>query len=187
MRHSGYVCQAAVSRAWTNMGAADELRDGLNRYLVTACRSRDISENCFVRVIPMDAAASATVRADGMGSARWLWRQCRAPARTQSGREHGRERIAPPTRRGPPQVAERQGARVLLGCWITRHRGDGDWTFRNGAHAAPSLRVESCPDLSAISVGARSQCHPAAPGSSGAGPWGGSAPTRRGGYRDLTS
>jgi hypothetical protein len=56
------------------MGATHELWDGRDRHLITASRSRDVSENLFVGVIPEDAATSATVRADRIGSARRLWR-----------------------------------------------------------------------------------------------------------------
>jgi hypothetical protein len=185
--HFKFVCRTALRRAWTQLGATHELWDSRDRHLITARCSRHIAENSFVRVIPVDAVSTSTVRADGIGSSRRHRRQCRTPACPQSSREHWRERIAPPACRGPSQVAERQGVRVLPGRWLARHLDHSDWTFRNGAHRAHSLHVGSYPDLSPIRVGPGSQDHPGALGSSGAGPWGGSAPTRRGGYRDLTS
>jgi hypothetical protein len=181
------MCRGARRRARTGVGATQELRDGRAWHLVATSRSWYISDNRFVRVIPVDAAPTATVRADRIRWARRLWRQCRAPARLQLGREHCCQRITPPACRGPSQVAEGQGARVLLGHWSARHLSDSDRTSRNGAHAAPSLRVESYGELSAISVGTGSQHHPGAAGSSDAGSWGGFAPTRMGGQHDSTS
>lgn len=183
----GFTCRAALSRARTRAGATDELWDGRRRHLVATSRSRNVAENLFARVIPVDATSTPTVRADGISSALRHWRQRGAPARSQLGREHRRERIAHPACRGPPQVAEGQRACVLLGHWSARHLGHGDWTFRNGTHSAPSLRVQSCGELSAISVETCSRHHLSAAGSSDAGSWGGSAPTRTGGQRDLPS
>src|SRR5215217_7190483 len=173
-----------MSRAWTRVGATHELWDGRDRYLVAASRSRDITEHLCVRVIPVDAAPPATMWADRIGLTGRLRRQCGAPARSQLGREHWRQGVAPPACRGPPQVAECQGAGVLPGRWLARHRSDGDWTFRNGAHAARSFRLGTCRELSTSSIRTASQHHPGAAGSSYAGSWGGSIPTLMGGSRD---
>jgi hypothetical protein len=53
------------------MGATHELWDGRDRHLITASRPGDVSENRFVRVIPVDAPTSATVGADRVG---WAYR-----------------------------------------------------------------------------------------------------------------
>jgi hypothetical protein len=77
----GFKDEAALSRAWTRGGATHELWDGGDWHLVATGRSGDVSENPFVRVVPVDAASTATVRADGIGLARRDRWQRGAPVR----------------------------------------------------------------------------------------------------------
>jgi len=78
---SDFKGEAALSRARTRVGATDELGDGGDWHLVATSRSGDVSENPFVRVVPVDAASTATVRADGIGLARRDRWQRGAPVR----------------------------------------------------------------------------------------------------------